>query len=431
MGRLLNRRHRRRAAIAKWLVLAFISVSLFGFRSDGLAMSPPEELSVEFAHDLIGWHLANSHSKWTHRLRSVVSGLRLSDSDRFEKVGRFFELGDEIRQLTSQMESGSASGRSHAELREVETRLERLRSLRAALRNDVEETIESEVSTVIRANGLGLFGDVVFPPVDVRLEAPPMLLVTSPRDRIERLDDVLLEPDMSIESREEVEERVTGELGLSSLILEIGGVATYPASVHHGADLRNTLRLAAHEWVHHYLVLKPLGRNPYSTPELMVLNETVASIAGDEIGDLAFASMRARKPEAGGNAGVDEVDFHVADLAEHTEGDFGTLMRETRLTVDRLLAEGDIEEAESYMEDRRKLLTESGHPIRKLNQAYFAFYGTYAHSPASVDPIGPQVRRLRELSEDVGEFLTLAGSVTSSEGFLELIARIESAGSSQ
>ena len=394
-------------------------------------MSPPEELSVEFAHDLIGWHLANSHSKWTHRLRSVVSGLRLSDSERFEKVGRFFELGDEIRQLTSQVESGSASGRSHAELREIESRLERLSGLRAALRNDVEETIESEVSTVIRANGLGLFGDVVFPPVDVRLEAPPMLLVTSPRDRIERMDDVLLEADMSLESREEVEERVTGELGLSSLVLEIGGVATYPASVHHGADLRNTLRLAAHEWVHHYLVLKPLGRNPYSTPELMVLNETVASIAGDEIGDLAFTVMHALMSKDGGNAGVDEVDFHVADLAEHTEVDFGTLMRETRVTVDNLLAEGNIEEAESYMEDRRKLLTESGHPIRKLNQAYFAFYGTYAHGPASVDPIGPQVRRLRELSEDVGEFLTLAGSVISSEGLLELIARIESAGSSQ
>ncbi len=393
-------------------------------------MSPPEELSVEFAHDLIGWHLANSHSKWTHRLRSVVSGQRLSDSDRIEKVGEFFDLGDEIRQLASQMESGSASGRSRAELREIESHLERLRGLRAALRNDVEETIESEASTVIRANGLGLFGDVVFPPVDVRLEAPPMLLVTSPRDRIERMDDVLLEADMSIESREEVEERVTGELGLSSLVLEIGGVATYPASVHHGADLRNTLRLAAHEWVHHYLVLKPLGRNPYSTAELMVLNETVASIAGDEIGDLAFASMRARQPEAGGNAGNDEVDFHVADLAEHNDVDFGTLMRETRVTVDNLLAEGDIEEAESYMEDRRKLLTESGHPIRKLNQAYFAFYGTYAHGPASVDPIGPQVRRLRELSEDVGEFLTLAGSVSSSKGLLELIARIESSGNS-
>ena len=222
-----------------------------------------------------------------------------------------------------------------------------------------------------------------------------MVLVMSPRDRIERLDDVLLEADMSIESRELVEERVTEKLGLSALVLEVGGVATYPASVHHGADLRYTLRLAAHEWVHHYLFLKPLGRDPYGNPELMVLNETVASIAGDEIGDLAFSHMKARTPEERGNVAYDDVDFHVADLTEHTEVDFGALMRETRVTVDQLLAEGDIEEAESYMEEQRKLLIASGHPIRKLNQAYFAFYGTYAHSPCfyrSDWPPGPAAK---------------------------------------
>ena len=350
----------------------------------------------------------------------------MSDSDRLENVRQFFKFGDEIRQLTSQTESASAGERSHTDLRELEARLARLRGLRAALRNDVEETIESEVSTVIRTHRLGLFGEIVFPPVDVRLEAPPKVLVTSPRDRIERLEDVLLKADMGIESREEVEERVTEKLGLSSLVLEVGGVATYPASVHHGADLRNTLRLAAHEWVHHYLFLKPLGRNPYDSAELMVLNETVASIAGDEMGDIAFSSMESRMPAESAGDLSSEVEFHVADLTEHTEVDFGKLMRETRLTVDRLLAEGQIDEAESYMEAQRKLLTESGHPIRKLNQAYFAFYGTYAHGPASVDPIGPQVRRLRELSEDVGEFLMLAGSITSSDGLLVLIDQRES-----
>ena len=335
-----------------------------GFRSDGLALSPPQELSAEFTHDLIGWHLVNSHSKWTHRLRGLVPGLGLSDSERLEKVGQFFELGDEIRQLSSQAESASAGGRSHSDLRELEDRLEQLRSRRAALRNDVEETIESEVSTVIRSHRLGLFGEVVFPPVDVRLEAPPMVLVTSPRDRIERLDDVLLEADMGIESREAIEERVTTELGLSSLVLEVGGVATYPASVHHGADLRNTLRLAAHEWVHHYLFLKPLGRNPYGSAELMVLNETVASIAGDEIGDIAFSSMESRMRDEGAGDPSTEVEFHVADLTEHSEVDFGSLMRETRVTVDRLLA--DVPDRRGRSLHGRP--AQAAHPGRSSNQ---------------------------------------------------------------
>ena len=385
-------------------------------------MTPTQELSAEFAHDLIGWHLTNSHSKWTHWLRGLVPGLGLSESERLKAVSEFFEMGDEIWQLTRQAESASASDVGNGELPDLEGQLQRLRGLRAALRNDVEETIESEISTVIRANRLGLFGEMVFPPVDVRLEAPPMVLVTSPRGRIERLDDVLLEADMGVRSREKVEEAIAEKLGLSSLVLEVGGVATYPASVHHGADLRNTLRLAAHEWVHHYLFLKPLGRNPYGNAELMVLNETVASIAGDEIGDIAFSAMQSRFPAEDGDDDGSVVEFHVADLAEHTEVDFGALMRETRVTVDQLLADGEIEEAEAYMEEQRQLLIKGGHPIRKLNQAYFAFYGTYAHGPASIDPIGPQIRRLRELSRDVGEFLTLAGSITSSDELQGLLA---------
>ena len=111
----------------------------------------------------------------------------------------------------------------------------------------------------------------------------------------------MLKADMDLEAREEIEERVAEKLGISSLVLEIGGVATYPASVHHGTDLRNTLRLAAHEWVHHYLFLKPLGRNPYGNPEQMVLNETVASIAGDEIGDIAYSAMQSRALDEDGS----------------------------------------------------------------------------------------------------------------------------------
>jgi hypothetical protein len=49
-------------------------------------------------------------------------------------------------------------------------------------------------------------------------------------------------------------------------------------------------------------------------------------------------------------------------------------MHVTRLTVDELLAEGKIDEAESYMEERRRIFWDNGFQhLRKLNQAYFAF----------------------------------------------------------
>ena len=416
-----------RTAIAKWLATTLIAVTLISLGGDSVTLSRTQEVSAEYTHDLVGWHLVNFHSKWTHWLRGLIPGLKITESERLSMVATYFEQRDSIWQLRRQIESASAGGKSNAAVRELEQQLQQVRRSRGSIRNDVEEAIESHISTVIRSQGLGLVAKIVFPPVDVRLEEPPMVLVTSPRDRIERLDDVLLEASITMKAREEVEEQVAEEEGLSTLVLEIGGVATYPASVHNGADLRSTLRLAAHEWVHHHLFLKPLGRDPYGNTELMVLNETVASIAGDDIGDLAYAAMQSRIPQVNDtpvNAGG---AFHVAGLAEDAELDFGSLMRGTRLTVDRLLSEGQIDRAEAYMEEQRKLLTESGHPIRKLNQAYFAFHGTYAHGPASVDPIGPQIRRLRELSADVGEFLTLAGSVTSYAELLELLSQVGTA----
>jgi hypothetical protein len=100
-------------------------------------------------------------------------------------------------------------------------------------------------------------------------------------------------------------------------------------------------------------------------------------------------------------------------------------MRITRVHVDELLAEGKIEEAEAYMETRRKLFWENGYAIRKLNQAYFAFYGAYADSPggaAGEDPVGPAVRALRAQSPSLAAFINRIATMTS---FTELQQAIE------
>jgi hypothetical protein len=83
-------------------------------------------------------------------------------------------------------------------------------------------------------------------------------------------------------------------------------------------------------------------------------------------------------------------------------------MHETRVTADRLLAEGKIDQAESYMEMRRRFLWDNGYHIRKLNQAYFAFYGAYADQPggaAGEDPVGAAVRLLRADSPSLADFI--------------------------
>jgi hypothetical protein len=85
-------------------------------------------------------------------------------------------------------------------------------------------------------------------------------------------------------------------------------------------------------------------------------------------------------------------------------------MRLTRVRADELLAQGKIEEAEAYMEQRRRFFWENGYHIRRLNQAYFAFYGAYNAAPgggaSGADPVGPAVRLLRRRSASLTEFMT-------------------------
>lgn len=138
------------------------------------------------------------------------------------------------------------------------------------------------------------------------------------------------------------------------------------------------------------------------------LNETVASLAGLELGDKVFASLT-------GNV-VDRTQQLTTTTTKPDEFDFRSEMRQTRLKAEEYLAAGRIEEAETYMEERRQLFVANGYPIRKLNQAYFAFHGTYAASAASISPIGDQVQQLRDHSTSLDHFMkTVSGFGTHQE----------------
>jgi hypothetical protein len=101
--------------------------------------------------------------------------------------------------------------------------------------------------------------------------------------------------------------------------------------------------------------------------------------------------------------------------------DFGREMRITRLRADELLAEHKIEEAEAYMEARRLLLVEQGYKLRKLNQAYFAFHGSYATSPSAANPIGGQLEWLRGQSPTLRDYVRRVSSFASYEDLLALL----------
>jgi len=65
------------------------------------------------------------------------------------------------------------------------------------------------------------------------------------------------------------------------------------------------------------------------------------------------------------------------------------------------------------MEERRKMFVDNGYYIRKLNQAYFAFHGTYAYDPASVSPIYNDLKQLRAKSPTLRSFIETVAAMTN------------------
>ncbi len=191
--------------------------------------------------------------------------------------------------------------------------------------------------------------------------------------------------------------------------MQIGGIAEYPAIIPYDSDYHYILQDIAHEWTHHYLAFAPLGRRYYENSELTTLNETLANMVGRELGDMMFAEYPLpAKPPA--DVGVGQ---HLASPLPQAGIDFTTVMRTLHTQVVALLKQGKIAEAESQMEQTRAYLAENGYYIRKLNQAYFAFYGSYADTAGSIDPIGPKFDELRKESPTLKSFLEEARDFTS------------------
>jgi hypothetical protein len=248
--------------------------------------------------------------------------------------------------------------------------------------------------------------------------AVPMGLIISPRERIEQLANISVQPDLSVDQQATLEDQVAAKLDVSTLVVGIGGVGVYPTMVMRTTSLHWLTDTIAHEWTHNFLTLRPLGFLYDDTPELRTMNETTASIVGSEVG---MSVMQRYYPEL---AVAPSSHFQLASVNpanpypedEPPTFDFRSEMHETRVTTEEFLAEGKIEEAEAYMEARREIFWQNGYAIRKLNQAYFAFYGAYADTPggaAGEDPVGPAVRALRAQSESLADFVNRISWMTS------------------
>jgi len=403
-------------------VIAITSLLLIGLL--GISCTPASDFNSRLS-SIVKPYLF-SIIKWESRvIFEEVNQWIFGEDERIDDevyvVTQYFSLTEQIKTLKSQIEATNA-GSEPGDPASLEAEINRLQEQKVTLEDTVEKIIERQTRESLAQqdifNPLDKYIrlEVGFPPLNFKLDKPPYLLMVSPRDKIERIREITLLPSISWEEIEDIEAKVD-RLGVSSLVVELGGSATYPSLVTNEASLRFTIDTVAEEWLHQYLVFKPLGflyllhlTGISRNYEIATINETLASMVSKEIGSMVYEQYYSQYENSNNQNQVAGSGF-----------DFNREMREIRRVVDKYLAQGEIEQAEEFMEQKRQYLASKGYHIRKLNQAYFAFYGTYADSPTSISPIGLELKELRSQSASLRDFLNTVAAMTSRQDLKDSI----------
>jgi hypothetical protein len=409
-----------RRAILIVIMTALIGGSVISIQSQQ-ARTRVYTRPVEF--DFLDWTLAAAFSKlgqW-----SLGATNYLIEPQRSDLVDRYIGELAETQRLQSQLEElygdPDQEGVRHS-ISRTQEQLHYMRTQVRALRPIVETVLQEDVGIELQKMGFDI-GGVPFPPVLMQFTPLPSALIVSPRDEIRQDANITLQVGLTLEEKIQLEERVETAPEVSALVVPIGGLGTYPTMIQQSTTLSWIAEVIGHEWTHNYLSLHPLGLNYATSAELRTMNETTASLMGVEFSQRVLGASYPEylPPEAPQQASEPEAPPEPPD---ENLFDFRSEMRETRVRVDELLAEGEIETAEEYMEARRVIFWENGYRIRKLNQAYFAFHGAYADEPggaAGDDPVGSAVRSLWEEVDSAAEFLRLMSGLNSFEALEEML----------
>jgi len=399
-----------------------ITASMLSLVLLGVSCAPGRDFNARLSSIVKPYNF--SIAKWEfntifNEAKQAISGRDKKIENEVNKATEYFSSTEQIKALKSEIEAIS-TGSKQGDLASLEAELNRLQQQKIALEATVEKIIERQIKETLAEQSIFnpinkyIKLKVSFPPVNFKLDKPPHLLVISPRARIESMREIPLKQGISLEEMESIEAEAD-KLGVSSLVVELGGFGgAYPTFVTDEASLRFTIDTAAEEWLHQYLTFKPLGflylldligvsRNY----EIATMNETLASMVSKEIGSIVNEKYYAQQENNGSQTQTTTSGF-----------DFNQEMRNIRRAVDKYLAQGEIEQAEEFMEQKRQYLATKGYHIRKLNQAYFAFYGTYADRPTSISPIGPELKQLRGQSVSLKDFLETVAAMTSRQDLI-------------
>ena len=359
--------------------------------------------SYEF--DFVSWTLnAIGTRVWQN---SVDEQSYLSPAARSGIVRNYFKLRSQYENVQGQIASVYADpavtdpATTSASLR---AQLNSLRAQMASVQSLAEAVLQEQLSVILAEQGLTTAGQPV-PPVAFHLTDLPYAFIISPRDVIRQDANLDVSGALTLDQQVALEDQVSKSLNVSALVVPLGGIGTYPTMVGQSSDLNWIASVIGHEWTHNYLTFRPLGLNYGTSGALRTMNETTAESIGIELGALLVQRYYPDlAPPPAPFTNIVKRDQPPAQQAQAPSFDFQAEMHDTRVTTDALLAQGKVDAAEAYMESRRRVFRQNGYQIRKLNQAYFAFYGAYEISgggAAGSDPVGGAVRLLRRRSPSI------------------------------
>jgi hypothetical protein len=405
MGTFLKR-FKRVPGLLGW----FLALTLLLSRSSVDALSTSERLSqyvngIEFNY--ISWMF---NAFWT-KLGQFALGTSgyMSAEARSGMVLEYLQLIGDIQKSESELRSiysDPAVSDPQAASAEVRSKLDQLYDRRNHVAALAESIFQSQASVVVAETGLSAFGQPL-PPLLFNVTPLPLALIISPRQEIYQLDDLSVNPNLPVDRQTQIEEQIYRNLDVSPLVVPVGGIGMYPTMIIATSDINTLAEVVCHEWIHNYLTIHPLGASYLNSPELRTMNETAASIAGNEMSrslvEMFYPEYLPPPP-----ADQEQTSSQPPDESASNTFNFNKEMHQTRLVVEEMLKMGKIDEAEKFMEERRAYIWENGYHIRKINQAFFAFYGAYADQPvgaAGADPVGAAVRKLREQSSTLAQFI--------------------------
>jgi len=168
-----------------------------------------------------------SIAKWEFRtipyeVNQWIFGSPEKIDDEVSVVTEYFRSVERIKTLKSEIEAINA-GKGQGDLASLEAELNELQEQRVALDETVERILGKQIKEILAQQGI--FNPIVksrvnFPPLIFKLEKPPRLLVVSPRERIESIRRIPLQPGVNLEEMEAIEAEVD-KLGVSSLVASL------------------------------------------------------------------------------------------------------------------------------------------------------------------------------------------------------------------